>query len=224
VFALAAVPALLSVLVLVFKVRDTGATTRLNPEAEFKGFSGLGNRFYAFLVIILIFTLGNATDAFLLVRAQELSVPLALVPILWGAFHVSKMFWNIVGGRLADRIGPRPAIIAGWLVYALTYAGFAFASAAWQVWALFGVYGLFYGLTEAPEKALVAAVAPAAQRGAAFGAYHFSIGLGALPASVMFGLIWQRWGAAAAFLVGAGLSVLAAIGLLLLRPAGDPKP
>ena len=219
VFALAAVPAILSVIVLAAKVHDTGVTARLAPKAEFKGFSGLGRKFHLFLAIVLIFTLGNATDAFLLVRAQELGVPLALIPVLWGAFHVSKMIWSVIGGRLADRLGPRPAIIAGWLVYAATYVGFGFASQAWQVWALFAVYGLFYGLTEAPEKALVAAVAPANQRGAAFGAYHFSIGLGALPASVLFGLLWQRFGATTAFLVGASLSVIAATALLLLRPA-----
>jgi MFS family permease len=222
VFALAAVPALLSVLVLAFKVHDTQGG-RLKPKAEFKGFKGLGQRFYVFLGIVLVFALGNATDAFLLVRSQQLGVPLAMIPLLWAAFHVSKMVWNIVGGRLADRVGPRPAIIAGWLVYALTYAGFAFAGAAWQVWVLFLVYGLFHGLTEAPEKALVAAVAPPEQRGAAFGAYHFTIGLGALPASVLFGVIWQRFGAETAFLIGAALAAFAAGALLLVRPTAS-KP
>ena len=159
---------------------------------------------------------GNATDAFLLLRAQQLGVPLALIPILWSAFHVSKMIWNIIGGRLADRLGPRPAIVSGWLVYALTYGGFILATRAWQVWALFGVYGLFYGLTEAPEKALVAAAAPADRRGAAFGAYHFSIGLAALPASLLFGLLWQEVSIAAAFATGAGLALAAAAGLLFL--------
>jgi MFS family permease len=224
VFALAAIPALLSVLVLALKVHDTGVTTRLKAKYEFKGFRGLGRRFHLFLLIIIVFTLGNATDAFLLVRAQELGVSLSMIPLLWGFVHVSKMFWNIVGGRLADRVGPRPAIISGWLVYAVTYAAFAFASAEWHVWALFALYGLFYGLTEAPEKALVASVAPAEQRGAAFGAYHFSIGLAALPASVLFGLVWQRAGAATAFLVGAGLAVAAAIALLFLGPGESRKP
>ncbi|MGH8437147.1 MAG: MFS transporter [Pseudomonas sp.] len=216
VFALAALPALLSVLVLAWKVREVSAPAATAGKATFRGFRGLGRRFYLFLVIILIFTLGNATDAFLLVRAQQLGVPLALLPLLWGALHVSKMFWNVVGGRLADRLGARPAIITGWLIYAGTYAGFAVASAALHAWLLFLAYGLFFGLTEAPEKALVAASAPVGQRGAAFGAYHFSIGLAALPASLLFGVIWQQYSASAAFLMGAALALCAALALLTL--------
>ena len=221
VFALAAVPALLSMIVLAARVRETAAGAPPKAE-EFRGFAGLGKRFYAFLAVVLVFTLGNATDAFLLLRAQQTGVPLALVPILWAAFHVSKMLWNIVGGRLADRIGPRPAIVAGWLVYAATYAGFAVVNASWQVWALFAVYGLFYGLTEAPEKALVAATAPPGQRGAAFGAYHFSVGLAALPASVLFGVLWERVSMVAAFGTGAALALLAAAGLMFI-PSGTKQ-
>ena len=215
VFALAAIPALLSLVVLATRVRDIGHGAPPAKE-KFSGFRGLGRRFYIFLVIVVVFTLGNATDAFLLLRAQQLGVPLALIPILWSAFHVSKMIWNIIGGRLADRLGPRPAIVSGWLVYAITYGGFIAATTAWQVWALFGVYGLFYGLTEAPEKALVAAAAPADRRGAAFGAYHFSVGVAALPASLLFGLLWQEVSIAAAFGAGAGLALAAAVGLLFL--------
>src|SRR5688572_14489077 len=217
VFALAAVPALLSVLVLALKVREPHIVTPAKAKAEFRGFRGLGGRFYAFLAVVMVFTLGNATDAFLILRAGELGVPLALIPVLWGAFHVSKMFWNVVGGRLADTVGPKPAIIGGWLVYAATYGGFILASDAWHAWALFGFYGLFYGLTEAPEKALVAAVAPAQQRGAAFGAYNFSIGIAALPASAMFGIVWQRLGPDAAFAIGGGLALIAAVAFSLLR-------
>jgi hypothetical protein len=170
----------------------------------------------AFLLVLVVFTLGNATDAFLLLRAQDLGVPLALIPLLWGAHHVSKMVWNVPGGMLADRFGPRPAIIAGWLIYALTYTAFAYASLAWHAWALFLVYGLFYGLTEAPEKALIARLAPAARRGAAFGAYHFAIGIAALPASLIFGVIWSTYSAHAALLFGGSLALLAALLLSVL--------
>lgn len=220
VFALAAVPAVMSVIVLGWKVREAApAAVAAKPKAEFGGFSGLGRRFGLFLLILVLFTLGNATDAFLLLRARELGVPVALLLFLWAAFHVSKMVWNVVGGRLADRIGPRPAIIAGWVVYAATYLGFVFATAAWHAWALFGVYGLFYGLTEGPEKALVAAMAPADRRGSAFGAYAFAIGIAALPASVMFGLLWQRFGPGVAFGVGSSLALAAAVSLALLPVA-----
>ncbi|MGQ0562163.1 MAG: MFS transporter, partial [Gemmatimonadota bacterium] len=148
---------------------------------------------------------------------QQLGVGIALIPLLWATLHVSKMVWSVPGGMLADRVGPRRAIIAGWLFYAAIYAGFALAGAAWQVWALFLAYGLFYGLTESPEKALVAALAPAERRGAAFGAYHFAIGVAALPASVIFGVLWQQFGPAVAFFTGAALAISATLLLLFTR-------
>lgn len=215
VFALAAVPALLSVIVLYLFVTDAGQPPA-PPKARFEGFAGLGRPFQLFLVVMFIFALGGATDAFLLLRAQQLGVPLALIPILWGALHVSKSLFSALGGRLADRWGPRRVILAGWTIYAAVYAGFAFATGPLHVWLLFLAYGLFYGLTEAPEKALVAAMAPAARRGAAFGAYHFAIGIAALPASVMFGLIWQQAGASTALFVSAALALLAALLMVIV--------
>ncbi len=180
------------------------------PDADAAPAS-LGRGFVAYLAVLVLFTLGNASDAFLLLRAQSLGVSLALIPILWGAFHVSKMVWNLVGGGLADRIGPVPGIVAGWIVYAASYAGFALATRPWHAWALFGVYGLFYGLTEPTEKALVAGLAPSSARARAFGAYHFAIGIAALPASLLFGAVWELWSPAVAFLLGAALAILAAL-------------
>jgi len=180
----------------------------------------LGPAFPRYLFVLLLFTLGNASDAFLLLRAQDLGVSAAAIPLLWGAFHVSKMIWNVPGGMLADRLRPLPMILAGWLVYALVYGGFAMAGTAWQVWALFGVYGLFYGLTESPEKALVAELAPSQLRGRAFGVFHFAVGLGAFPASLLFGALWTWKGAPTAFAVGAAFALLAALLLpLALRGA-----
>lgn len=178
----------------------------------------LGPVFPRYLAVLLLFTLGNATDAFLLVRARELGVATALVPVLWSALHLSKVAFSVLGGRWSDRVGARRAIMAGWLVYAAVYAGFAVAGAAWHAWALFLAYGLFFGLTEAPEKALVASLAPAGLRGSAFGAYHTAIGIGALPASLLFGWVWQRWDAATAFTMGATLALAAAVLLPLVLP------
>jgi MFS family permease len=229
VFALALVPGVLAVLVVVLRVREERPPDRVSPvdASRMEGDTapgiappGLGPSFTRFLLVLVVFTLGNATDAFLLLRANDVGVATAAVPLLWGVHHVSKMVWSVPGGALADRIGARPAILAGWLVYAQTYAGFAFASEAWHAWALFVVYGLFYGLTESPEKALVASLAPAHLRGSAFGAYHAAIGIAALPASILFGVIWQRAGATAAFLYGAGLALVASLLLVaLVRPA-----
>lgn len=212
VFALALVPGLITLAVAVWKVTDPRPAPPAPgaPPPEVK-LSGLGPRLTPYLGVLALFTLGNASDAFLLLRASQLGVPTALIPLLWGALHVSKACWSLVGGRLSDRVGARGTIAAGWGVYALVYAGFAVAGAAWQAWALFLVYGLFYGLTEAPEKVLVAGLAPAGMRGRAFGAYHFVIGIVALPASLLFGALWDVFGASAAFWAGAGIALASAL-------------
>ena len=127
---------------------------------------------------------------------------------------------GLPGGILADRLGRVRAILAGWVVYALAYAGFAFAERPEHVWGLFAFYALFYALTEGAERALVADLAPAALRGRAFGAFHASVGLAALPASVLFGVLWKSFGPGAAFLTGAALAVLAAAALLVFAARG----
>jgi MFS family permease len=184
---------------------------------------GAGTRlprtFALYLAAVTLFTLGNSSDAFLLLRARQLGIPVALIPVLWSAFHVVKSASSTPGGALSDRAGRKPLIVGGWLLYAAVYFAFGRASAAWHAWALFGVYGLFFGLTEGTEKALVADLVPAARRGAAFGWYNLAIGLAALPASLLFGAVWDRVGVASAFTLGAGLAVAAAVVMLLL-PAG----
>ncbi|HEX7051289.1 MAG TPA: MFS transporter [Longimicrobiales bacterium] len=225
VFALAALPGLLAVALVVFAVRET-PVARPAPvpaggaEVGHDGGARSGDDDDAadrttparrgLLAVLGLFTLGNASDAFLLLHAEHLGVATALVPILWGALNVSKSLWSVPGGALADRVGAGRVIIGGWVVYAAVYVGFAFAGAAWHAWALFIVYGLFYGLTEAPEKALIAALGRAGRRGTAFGAYHLVTGAAALPASVLFGAIWAASGPMAAFLFGAGLALLSA--------------
>lgn len=253
VFLLAAIPATLAALAVVARVREikpptptptrapaapssphrdapAGPNSTANPAppgtsphpADPEATPG-HRSFAGYLAVLVIFTLGNASDAFLLLRAQDLGVAVALIPILWSVLHVSKMVWNLVGGSIADRTGPVPAIIAGWLVYAAVYAGFALAQRSWHAWTLFGLYGLFYGLTEPTEKALVASLAPAAARARAFGAYHFAIGIAALPASIVFGLVWQTVGVEAAFGLGAGLALVAAVALPVVLGAGGGR-
>ncbi len=160
-----------------------------------------------------MFTLGNASDAFLLLRAQDLGVPVTSIPLLWGVFHVSKMLANVVGGVLADRAPPPLLIGCGWTLYAAVYVGFAFAQEATQVWTLLIIYGGYYGLTEAPEKKVIADLVPAEKRGGAFGAYHCATGIAALPASVLFGLVWTAVSPRGAFLLGSGIAGVSAIGL-----------
>ena len=213
VFWLAAIPGFIAVLLIVLKVTDP---ERKHSAGE--SFLGTfpGGKLRSFLIIAFLFTLGNSSDAFLLLRAGQLGVTPARIPLLWAFFHVVKMVVSTPFGSLSDRIGRRSVIIAGWLVYALAYAGFAHATSEFQIWLLFAFYGLFYGLTEGVEKAFVADLAASGKRGSAFGWYNCAIGIGALPASLLFGFIWQRAGAVAAFYTGASLAACASLALLLL--------
>ena len=208
-FLWTAVPGFLSVLLLIVFVRERAAASDVP----------LGAAFWRLLAVIFLFTLGLSTDAFLLLRASQLGVPSALIPILWAALHVVKSSSSVVSGGLSDRIGRRPLILGGWGVYALVYAGFAVATTAWHAWALFMVYGLYFGMAEGTEKALVADLAPASRRGAAFGWFNAAVGIAALPASVIFGLVWDQWGAETAFVMGAGIAVVSTLLFALVVPA-----
>ena len=221
VFLLAAIPGVLSVLVLVLGVRETtrAVSAASQPASVARPHVGapLGRRFWTFLASVFLFTLGNSTDAFLILRANQLGVSVALVPVLWAALHVVKSAASIPGGALSDRLGRKPLILVGWATYAAVYFGFGRATESWQAWALFLAYGLFFGLTEGSERAMVADLVGRNRRGTAFGWYNLAIGIGALPASLLFGVVWDRFGPAAAFDVGAGLAVAAAVVLAAVR-------
>jgi MFS family permease len=222
VFWLSAVPALVAMIVLIIVVRDVpkrdaGERAAAASEGEIGG--RLTKRFWAYLVVILIFTLGNSTDAFLLLRANQLGVPLALAPILWALLNFVKSASGTYGGGLSDTLGRKPLIVGGWLLYSAVYFAFGWAGAAWQAWVLFAGYGFFYGATEGTEKALVADIVPRTRRGSAFGWYNLAIGLGALPASLIFGAIWDRRGAPSAFVFGATLALIAALLMAFVAPS-----
>jgi MFS family permease len=214
VFWLSAIPGALTVLLIIFKVKEV-ARRRGPSDGSFLRIFPRG-RLRRYILILLVFTLGNSSDAFLLLKAGKLGVSPVMIPLLWAFFHVVKMSSSMPFGALSDRIGRRSIIVSGWVIYAFTYLGFAFASTELHVWLLFAIYGLFYGLTEGTEKALLADIAPGGERGSAFGWYNFAIGIGALPASLIFGLIWQAYGSGAAFGFGAVLALIAALLLLLL--------
>jgi MFS family permease len=237
-FLWTAVPGFLSVLLLVLFVRErtvaeegerrVSATVPKSEEdaaeaptvvAATASDVPLGAPFWRMLAVMFLFTLSLSTDAFLLLRASQLGVPSAMIPILWAALHVVKSSSSVVSGGLSDRIGRRPLILGGWGVYALVYAGFAVATTAWHAWALFIVYGLYFGMSEGAEKALVADLAPPSRRGAAFGWFNAAVGIAALPASVIFGVVWDRWGAETAFVMGAGIAVVSTILFALVVPS-----
>lgn len=219
VFWLAALPGLAAVLLIVWKVREVEKPSRTSGRVRLACIPAGPLRRY--LAVLFLFTLGNSSDAFLLLKAGHLGVPALRIPLLWAFFHLVKMLSSMPFGSLSDRVGRRGVILAGWAVYALSYLGYGLAANEVQIWLLFALYGLFYGLTEGVEKAFLADLADPSLRGAAFGWYNFAVGAGALPASLLFGAIWQRWGGVAPFLVGASLAALAALLLFWLVPAAS---
>ena len=221
VFALAAIPALLAVLTVTIAVREAPRATIPAAVASTRLTTDLGGRFWAVLGVLFVFTLGNSTDAFLLLRARELGVSAALVPVLWAMLHLVKAASSTPGGALSDRFGRRPLLVAGWMLYAAVYLALGSAGAEWQVWALFAIYGIYFGLTEGVEKALIADLVPAARRGSAFGWYNLAIAAGALPASVLFGMVWDAHGQQAAFVMGALLALVAAAGAMVVLRVSD---
>jgi MFS family permease len=209
-------PAALAVIVLaVGAVEVTKSAT--GPGAQPLSLRTMDGRFKSFLMVVVLFTLGNSTDSFILLRGQERG--LNLLQVMGMALTFNAVYTILAGplGAWSDKIGRRRLIIGGWIAYGLVYLGFGLSQTGWQVWALFGLYGVYYAATEGAAKALVADLVPEAQRGTAYGLFNAAIGLTALPASVIAGLLWQgvgAWtgfGAGAPFVFGAVMALLAGI-------------
>lgn len=182
------------------------------------------SRFRLYLLALAIFSLGNSTDAFLVLHARQLGMAPYQAMLLWFVFHVAKSAGNVIAGGWVDRLGPRPVLVTGWLIYAGVYLLFASATQSWQIWPLFLLYSLYYSLAEPAEKAIVTRLVPYDHKGLAFGWFHATIGLAVLPASLAFGALYQQAGPWWAFVAGASLSGLATLVLLTIpiprRPAG----
>jgi MFS family permease len=212
-FALTIIPGI-AVVVILLRVPDAPLAKHTpEPHDPIEPSTPLTRKFYLAMFVILIFSLGNASDAFLLLRMNDLGVTAFWIPLLWSGIHVVKVGSSVVGGDLSDRFGRRTLIGIGWLIYALVYAGFGYFDSAAAIVAIFLSYGLYFGLTEGVEKAWVADLVPANVRGTAFGVYNAALGVGSLLASLMFGALWTRVSPHAAFLTGAALA-LVATGLL----------
>ncbi len=216
------IPAALAVLVLAFGAREVPLRQRGAPKLSLAGFD---RRFLWFLGAVVVFTLGNSSDAFLLLRARERGLGLVQVLLMVASFNLIYTLISGPAGVLSDKIGRRRIIVFGWLTYGVIYLGFAVASAAWQMWALYALYGAYYGMTEGTAKALVADLVPTEQRGTAYGVYNAAVGLAAFPASAIAGVLWQGaggwqgFGPAAPFFFGAGLALIAALWLRLILAA-----
>jgi MFS family permease len=219
-FGIALLPGLAAMVVLVGRVREMVPPRSTDDPAPGKGRRRLPRGFYAFVGIVIVFALGNSSDLFIVLYGWErFGFSVGDLIGLWVLLHVSKVAFSFPGGALSDRLGRRPLIVAGWAVYVAVYLGLAAVGQAWQFWALVAAYGVYYGLTEGAEKALVADFVPAEQRGTAYGIYHAAVGLAALPASLMFGVFWAWIGPVAAFGIGAALAAAAAVLLVVLLSA-----
>ena len=213
------IPAVLSVLVIIFFVHEARTSRPEGGEAGVAAAGGFDRRFKIFLAIMVLFTLGNSADVFLVLRASDiglspLHILLMLIPLNLVYAGTSYPF-----GRLSDRIGRKRIIIAGWSMYVLTYLGFALASPTWPVVSvllLFALYGVYYGAAEGVTRAFVADMVPVERRGTAYGLYHGLIGLSLLLASVIAGVLWQAIDPAAPFYFGAAMAGAAVLGFLLL--------
>jgi MFS family permease len=209
------VPALLAVLSLILGARDVPATgQRAAPKFAFKS---LGKSYRAFLIIVSIFTLGNSSDAFLVLRAQDRGLNVVSIISMLVVFNLIYALISTPAGIISDRVGRRRLIVAGWLVYAAIYLGFGLAQTGWQVWVLYVFYGLYYGMAFGTSNALIADLVSENLRGTAYGTYNAVIGILAFPASLIAGILWQgagSWpglGSAAPFLFGSALSLIAAL-------------
>jgi MFS family permease len=216
------IPAVLAVISLVFGAKDV--TVKGQRAAPKFAFRALGRPFMIFMVIVGIFTLGNSSDAFLVLRAQDLGVSVIGILAMVATFNLIYALISTPAGSLSDRIGRRKLIVGGWLVYALIYLGFGLAQTGWQVWVLYALYGGYYGMAYGTANALVADLVPAELRGTAYGSYNAIIGLLAFPASVIAGVLWQgvgTWsgfGPSAPFIFGGTLALIAAVLMAFWMP------
>jgi MFS family permease len=219
-FIVASVIGLLAPLVLFLRLREQAPAERAEAARAVAAPGALRPGFRSYLVVCVLFAMGNSSDAFLLVRAREVGWSAAQLPLLWLGHHLVKSAAALPGGALSDRHSRAVVVSAGWAAYAVTYFGFGFATARWHIVVLFLAYALYHGLAEGAERAIIADLADKGGRGRAFGLYYGFVGVAALPAGLGTGLVWDRWGARWALGLNAGCAALAAAVLFWLAFAG----
>ena len=224
IFLIAAIPALIAVVIAAVFMRESPVKTQSGSEVVKLSLRGFDSNFKRFLFVLALFTLSNSSDSFLILRAVDSGVSVAMVPLLWAAHHAMKVLSSLFGGDLSDRLGRKRLIVSGWILYAAVYAGFAFATQEVSLWILFLIYGIYFGLVEGAEKALVADLVRPEQRGTAYGLYNLAIGITVFPASLLMGMIWDWKGPTPAFLISASMGGMAAVLLLILvRPHPEER-
>jgi MFS family permease len=217
VFLLASIPGLLSIFVLFFGVKEVRGRQKLGTKWEWSALKRLGQSFWLLTAVAFLFNLGNSSDAFLLLRAQQVGIPAAYIPLTMVVMNLVGTLSAYPVGWISDRMGRLALLASGFALYALIYLSFAEAQAVWQVWVLFALYGLYLGLTQGILSALVADRVEPTLRGTAFGFLNLGTGLALLPASLIAGWLWQQFDSRATFLFGSLCAVLS-LSLLLLDP------
>jgi MFS family permease len=207
-FLLAFIPGILATALVVFFVKETAAGPR-SKQSYKVSFRSLDANFRTFLLGLGIFFVGNSSDAFLFLRAQNLGVPTLVVPLLYLFMNVIYAVSAFPFGIVSDKIGRKAVLLIGFAIFFIVYGGFAFASSSLVIWVLFPLYGLYYGLTDGVSRALVSDLTPPHLKATAFGTYYFVVGAVALPASLIAGALWQTVGPTSAFLYGAFMAVAA---------------
>jgi len=220
VFWLSAIPGLIATLLLIIFLKEkrksikTPSNVKLLPKISFKG---LSSRFVLFTLITTLFTIGNFSDAFLILRAKDVGMAAEYIPLTYFAYNIITSIFSTPFGMLSDRIGRRPILITGYVMFALIYLGFGLVHTVFGIWILFFIYGLYYATTEGIQKAYVADMVPEGQRGMAMGTFNALTGIATLPASVMAGFLWQSFGAFTAFGVSSLLAIISALLMFILR-------
>jgi len=214
------IPAGLAVLVLITLVREKKRTPAGDISQAGAGAgrlaTGFDKRFKVFLGIMVVFTLGNSSDFFVILRAQNLGAPLIHVVLMLVLLNITYSAVSLPAGMLSDKLGRRRVIILGWFIYGMVYLGFALVSSLPLIWLLFACYGIYYGIVEGVARAFVADLVSEERRGTAYGLYHGVVGLTLLPASLIAGWLWDAVNPAAPFYFGAGLALAAMLGLMVL--------
>jgi MFS family permease len=211
IFMLSAIPLAITLGIIVFKVKESSNVDLKNEKSESKLSLNLPKKFFIFLGIMVLFGLGNSSDTFLILKAQDIGIAILAIPLVYALFNFVYASASIPLGSLSDKIGREKVIIIGWLSYALAYLGFGLANQGYQIWLLFAFYGIYYATTEGVAKALVADIVEPSFRGRAYGLYNATIGLITLPAGILAGYLWDKVNSSAPFLFGSLVASLATV-------------
>jgi MFS family permease len=218
IFLLAGIPAILAIFVIIFGIKEAKKEKAgLFKEFHFKDFP---KRYYLFLAIVFIFTLGNSTDALLMVKANDMGVKVALIPLVYLVTNSVSVIAAVPIGSLADRIGKEKILVAGYLIYSLVYFGFGVASSAGAIVSLFALYGLYSAATDGIQKAFISDITEKNKKGTGLGIYNALLGLTLLPASLIAGTLYDRVNASIPFYFGASTAFLSAILMIIFIISG----